>query len=127
VSFRKVSHEAECRDIWMLTYSSSKLYFTLALYQDVNPRCFGSFQDVSNLVTHFVHALEKADVSSLNKVKFDWRAYHFTLFNDSVGGLLVATDDDDSKSRSAMTMSFAQFPNSEFADSIGRSNKDSSK
>jgi hypothetical protein len=111
----------------MPTYSSSELYFTLALYQDVYAMCFGCSDHISDLFAHPVHTLEMADVSSLDEMELDCRADHFALVYDSLDGFLIATNNDDSQSSSIMAMGLAKFSNCKFSDSIGCSNEHSSK
>lgn len=85
---------------------------------------FGGLQNVFNLSACFIHALQKTDVASLDKVQFGGRADCFALIHDGLSGFLIATNNDDSQSRSIMTVGLAEFTNREFSDSIGCSYED---
>jgi hypothetical protein len=63
----------------------------------------------------------------LDEMEFGGRADGLAFFYDGLGGFLIATNHDDSQSRSILAVSFAKLPNRELSDAIGCSNENSSE
>jgi hypothetical protein len=97
------------------------------LDQDVYARCVVRRQYISDVVACFVHALKEADVSGLDEMETGGRADSLAFLYDGLGGFLIATNHDDSQSRSVLAMGFAEFSDCEFSDAVGRSYENSSK